>query len=155
MKNNHSIYTLILVIFLIFLSAITVNAQKDDSTRSKIKAMGTVMVNTPPQFPGGDSARIKFLTDNLKYPEEAIKLGIQGKVFVTFTVKVDGSINDVKVQRGIGGGCDEEAVRVIKKMPNWSPAIMNGTKVSYQLTFPIKFAPVSDTQKDPKKPIVH
>jgi protein TonB len=117
--------------------------------------MGTVMVNTQPQFPGGDDAKAKFLTDNLKYPEEAKKLGIQGKVFVTFTVKVDGSINDVKVQRGIGGGCDEEAVRVIKKMPNWSPAILNGKAVSYQMTFPIKFAPVSDLQKDPKKPIGH
>ena len=57
---------------------------------------------------------MKYLQENIKYPEEAKELGIQGRVFVTFVVEVDGSITDVRVLRGIGGGCDEEAIRVVQ-----------------------------------------
>ncbi len=76
-----------------------------------------------PAYPGGDDARIAFLVQNIKYPEQAKKNGIQGKVFVTFVIETDGSITNVKVLRGIGGGCDEEAARVIKLMPKWNPGI--------------------------------
>ncbi len=140
---------------LFFLPALNVNGQKNDSTRARIKAMGTIMVDKTPQYPGGEDARIKFQSENLKYPAEAKKLGIQGKVFITFLIKADGTVADVKVHHGIGGGCDEEAVRIIKMMPKWSPALLNGKPVDYQLTFPIKFVLPTDAAKNPDKVISH
>jgi protein TonB len=97
------------------------------------------VVEEQPQYPGGEETRIKFLQDNIKYPEEAKELGIQGKVFVTFVVETDGSITDVKVLRGIGGGCDEEAIRVVKSMPRWIPGKQRGVPVRVQFNLPIKF----------------
>jgi len=97
------------------------------------------VVEEQPGYPGGEESRIKFLTDNIKYPEEAKELGIQGKVFVTFVVEIDGSITDVRVLRGIGGGCDEEAIRVVKAMPRWVPGKQRGVPVRVQFNLPIKF----------------
>jgi protein TonB len=97
------------------------------------------VVEEQPGYPGGEEARIAFLQTNIKYPEEAKELGIQGKVFVTFVVEVDGSITDVRVLRGIGGGCDEEAIRVIKSMPKWVPGKQRGVPVRVQFNLPIKF----------------
>jgi len=97
------------------------------------------VVEEQPAYPGGEEARIKFLQDNIKYPEEAKELGIQGKVFVTFVVEVDGSITAVNVLRGIGGGCDEEAIRVVKAMPKWVPGKQRGVPVRVQFNLPIKF----------------
>ncbi|MCB0804729.1 MAG: energy transducer TonB, partial [Bacteroidales bacterium] len=68
------------------------------------------VVESMPGFPGGDAARIKYLNENIQYPQMARESGIQGRVFVTFVVEKDGSVTDVRVLRGIGGGCDEEAV---------------------------------------------
>jgi TonB family protein len=98
------------------------------------------VVEKMPSYPGGDDVRIDFLVRNIKYPEQARKNGIQGKVFVTFIVETDGSITEVKVLRGIGGGCDEEAVRVIKLMPKWNPGTDKGQPVRVQFNLPIKFA---------------
>ena len=97
------------------------------------------VVEEQPGYPGGEEARIGFLQQNIKYPEEAKELGIQGRVFVTFVVEVDGSITDVRVLRGIGGGCDEEAVRVVKAMPKWVPGKQRGVPVRVQFNLPIKF----------------
>jgi protein TonB len=97
------------------------------------------VVEEQPTYPGGDEARIKFLQENMKYPEEAKELGVQGKVFVTFVVEVDGSITDVKVLRGIGSGCDDEAVRVVKSMPKWVPGKQRGVPVRVQFNLPINF----------------
>lgn len=97
------------------------------------------VVEEQPGYPGGEEARIAFLQQNIKYPEEAKELGIQGKVFVTFVVEVDGSITAVQVLRGIGGGCDEEAVRVVKSMPKWVPGKQRGVPVRVQFNLPIKF----------------
>ena len=97
------------------------------------------VVEEQPGYPGGEEARISYLQQNIKYPEEAKELGIQGKVFVTFVVEVDGSITDVRVLRGIGGGCDEEAIRVVKSMPKWVPGKQRGVPVRVQFNLPIKF----------------
>jgi protein TonB len=97
------------------------------------------VVEEQPGYPGGEEARIGFLQQNIKYPEEAKELGIQGKVFVTFVVEVDGAISDVRVLRGIGGGCDEEAIRVVKSMPKWVPGKQRGVPVRVQFNLPIKF----------------
>jgi protein TonB len=97
------------------------------------------VVEEQPGYPGGEEARISYLQQNIKYPEEAKELGIQGKVFVTFVVEVDGSISDVRVLRGIGGGCDEEAIRVVRSMPKWVPGKQRGVPVRVQFNLPIKF----------------
>ncbi|PKP01265.1 MAG: energy transducer TonB [Bacteroidetes bacterium HGW-Bacteroidetes-9] len=97
------------------------------------------VVEESPSFPGGDAARIKFLMDNMKYPQIARESSIQGTVYVTFVVEKNGNVTDVRVLRGIGGGCDEEAVRVIKAMPKWSPGKQRGKAVRVQFNMPIKF----------------
>jgi periplasmic protein TonB len=97
------------------------------------------VVESMPGFPGGESARIQYLNDNIKYPQMARESGIQGRVFVTFVVEKDGSVTDVKVLRGIGGGCDEEAVRVIQNMPKWDPGKQRGKPVRVQFNMPILF----------------
>lgn len=97
------------------------------------------VVEEQPGYPGGEEARISFLQQNIRYPEEAKELGIQGRVFVTFVVEVDGSITDVRVLRGIGGGCDEEAIRVVRAMPKWVPGKQRGVPVRVQFNLPIKF----------------
>ena len=98
-----------------------------------------VFVEDQPGYPGGDKARIKYLQENIKYPEMAKESGIQGTVYVTFVVEKDGRITSVKVLRGIGGGCDEEAVRVIKNMPNWKPGKQRGRPVRVQFNMPVRF----------------
>lgn len=97
------------------------------------------IVEQMPKFPGGESALMEYVSKNVVYPEEAKEKEIQGRVFIGFVVEKDGSIGEVKVLRGIGGGCDEEAVRVIKGMPKWKPGMQKGkpVRVSYQI--PIYF----------------
>ena len=97
------------------------------------------VVEENPTFPGGETALYQYLADNIKYPEEAKELGIQGRVFVNFVVEKDGSVTNVRVLRGIGGGCDEEAVRVVKAMPKWTPGKQRGIPVRVSYNLPIKF----------------
>jgi len=97
------------------------------------------VVEEQPSFPGGEEARMKFFLENMKYPEEAMETGIQGTVFLTFVVEDDGSITDVKILRGIGGGCDAEAIRVVQAMPKWIPGKQRGIPVRVQFNLPIKF----------------
>ena len=97
------------------------------------------MVEEMPSFPGGEVKLVEYIAKNLNYPQEAIEKGIEGRVFVGFIIDVDGSVTDVKLLRGLGGGCDEEAIRVIKSLPKWRPAKQNGvfSRVSYQI--PVNF----------------
>ena len=97
------------------------------------------VVEDQPAFPGGEEARIRYLQENLRYPQMAREAGIQGTVFVTFVVERDGSVTDVRVLRGIGGGCDEEAVRVVRNMPRWQPGRQRGQPVRVQFNMPIRF----------------
>ncbi len=80
-----------------------------------------------------------YLAKNIKYPTEAKKNNVQGRVIVKFIVNEDGSISDAKAIRGIGAGCDEEAVRVIQAMPNWKPGKQNGKSVKVYYSQPITF----------------
>ncbi len=98
------------------------------------------VVEVPPKYPGGEPARLKFFADNLKYPKQAKENGIQGKVYVSFVVEPDGSVTNIKILRGIGGGCDEEAIRVVKLMPKWEPGTQRGKNVRVQFNLPIKFS---------------
>ena len=97
------------------------------------------VVESMPEFPGGEAMLEKFLKDNLQYPELARIGGIQGKVYVTFVVDEKGNITDIRLLRGIGGGCDEEALRVVKLMPKWIPGKQNGMPVRVIVTLPVKF----------------
>ncbi len=97
------------------------------------------VVEEMPSFPGGDESRIKFLTENIKYPQMAKESGISGTVYVTFVVDEKGKVADVRVLRGIGGGCDEEAVRVVKLMPPWNSGKQSGKAVRVQFNMPIRF----------------
>ncbi|MCL2028443.1 MAG: energy transducer TonB [Bacteroidales bacterium] len=97
------------------------------------------VVEDHPQFPGGETARLKYLKGNLKYPQSAIDSGIQGTVFVSLTIYRDGSIAEVRLLRGIGGGCDEEAIRLVAEMPNWVPGKQKGKTVNVIHDMPIRF----------------
>ena len=96
------------------------------------------IVEDMPAYPGGELEMRKYLGKSIKYPQMAQDAGIQGTVFLTFEVDKDGKIKDVKVLRGIGGGCDEEAIRVVKAMPQWSPGKQRGKPVRVQFNLPVK-----------------
>jgi len=97
------------------------------------------IVEQMPEFPGGEEELFKYLGKNIKYPSMARENGITGTVYVTFVVEGSGEISDVKKLRGIGGGCDEEAMRVVKAMPSWKAGKQNGKSVRVQYNLPIKF----------------
>lgn len=96
-------------------------------------------VEVLPEFPGGEIAFRKYLNKAIRYPPVASENNISGKVILGFVVEKDGRITDIKVLRGIGGGCDEEAVRVLKQAPAWKPGIQNGRPVRVTFTLPIFF----------------
>ncbi len=98
----------------------------------------TVVENSA-EFPGGVAEMYKYINSNIKYPQQARETGTQGQVFVTFVVERDGSITDIKILRDIGSGCGEEAVRIVKGMPKWTPAKQRGKAVRMQFNLPIKF----------------
>ena len=113
---------------------------KDENVEMKPDKNGVYqIVEEMPQFPGGEQAMLDYVSKNIVYPQEAQEKGISGRVFVSFVVEKDGSINEVQVMRGIGGGCDEEAVRVIKAMPKWKPGKMKGELVRVSYMMPIVF----------------
>ena len=92
-----------------------------------------------PEYPGGTDNLMKYLGANITYPVQAKENGIQGKVWVNFIVEQNGMITHIKVTKGIGGGCDEEAMRVIGNMPNWIPGKNNGKPVRVSYNVPLKF----------------
>lgn len=98
-----------------------------------------VVVEEQPEFPGGNAAMMKFLSDNIKYPVIAQENGIQGRVITNFVVERDGSITDVQVVRGVDPSLDKEAVRVIQSMPKWKPGKQRGSAVRVRFTLPVVF----------------
>ena len=123
------------VLALLFMVNTNAMAQSKKVANDKVLEKAEVM----PQFPGGDQAMMKFVSENVQYPEEAKEKEISGRVMVGFIVEKDGSISDVKVVKGIGGGCDEEAVRVVKAMPKWKPGKEKGKPVRVSYIMPIFF----------------
>lgn len=98
-----------------------------------------VSVERVPSFPGGMESFYRFIIKNVRYPDAARKNNTYGKVIVSFVVEKDGALTDVKVARGIGDGCDEEAVRVIKSSPRWSPGMQDNKPVRVAYSVPIMF----------------
>jgi len=112
---------------------------KSEEEESAEEAQIFMVVESMPEYPGGESALYSYLAENIKYPQMAKESGIQGRVFVTFVVERDGRVTDVRVLRGIGGGCDEEAIRVVEGMPKWAPGKQRGKSVRVQYNLPVKF----------------
>lgn len=98
------------------------------------------ILEVPPTFPGGIEKFYQYLNKSIKYPPMAAENNIQGKVFVSFVVEKNGSLTDIKVIRSLGGGTDEEAVRVLKASRTWIPGIQNGKQVRVKYNSPISFS---------------
>lgn len=111
------------------------NAEEEEIQEAAVFKVAEEM----PEFPGGPEKLLEYLNENLRYPEMARENDIQGRVYVQFVVEPDGSISNVEVIRSIGGGCDEEAVRLVQNMPKFKPGKMNGYPVRVQYTVPVKF----------------
>ena len=129
-----------------FIGEVVISAYDDALNEVKVVGYGSkndeAVISNPetlPGFPGGLTAFSKFLAANLRYPAIARENNIQGRVFLSFVVEKDGSLSDIKVARGIGGGCDEEAVRVIAISPKWNPGMQNGKAVRVSYTVPVFF----------------
>jgi protein TonB len=123
------------VLAILFTINTTAMAQNKKTSNDKVFEK----VEDMPEFPGGEQAMMKFVSENVQYPEEAKEKEISGRVLVGFIVEKDGSVNEVKIVRGIGGGCDEEAVRVVKAMPKWKPGKEKGKPVRVSYIMPIFF----------------
>lgn len=96
-------------------------------------------VEQPASFPGGEAALMKWLSNNVRYPEAAQQNDIQGKVYVSFVVEKDGSVDRVTILKGVDKDLDREAMRVVKKMPRWQPGKNNGVAVRSYYRLPITF----------------
>lgn len=103
------------------------------------KLYSFVSMENPPTYPGGLEAFYKFLGQNIKYPKLALENEVKGSVILSFVVAKDGSIEDVKVEKKLGSGTDEEAVRVLKMSERWNPGINEGKPVRVKYNIPVKF----------------
>ena len=98
-----------------------------------------IIIEEPHQFPGGIKSFYKYINKNLKYPKKAQRKKIEGKVFVKFFVTPSGSVQNIEVIRGIGYGCDEEAVRLMQNCPKWNPLRSRGKAKNVAYVLPIYF----------------
>jgi len=97
------------------------------------------IVDERPEFPGGDIAMFQYISENIKYPEQAKKDSIAGRVLVGFNIDMNGKINNVRIINGVRGDLDNAAIEVVKGMPEWEPAVHKGEPVEVQFNLPIKF----------------
>ena len=138
----------------ILLSSNTAKAQNNNRKQEKTKQQAALPVKQSstnqetvfcyiteqmPQFPGGDSELLKFLSKNIKYPDSVLKRKIQGRVIVRFVITQTGKVKDVRVIRSLDPDCDNEAIRVVKLMPDWIPGSQNGEKCDVSYTLPLNF----------------
>lgn len=91
------------------------------------------------EFPGGINAARNFIAQNVIFPDEALENDVQGSVYVSFVIEKDGSVSNIQIEKGLGYGCDEEVIRVLKKLPKWKPAELRGEKVRSKMRMPISF----------------
>ena len=92
-----------------------------------------------PTFPGGERALMQYLGENMKYPAKARRRGVQGSVVVTFVIEKNGDVSNVEAVKKIGTGCDEEAERVIREMPRWTPGYQDEYPVKVRFSLPLHF----------------
>jgi periplasmic protein TonB len=152
MKTKNMTITYKKITSLLFLLSLSLSGYsqqiKDDTTKlppanaaDELKSPPLTWVQEMPQYPGGDKELINYISQHVVYPKYARMHRIQGRVTVRFVVDVDGAVKDAHVSEGmgIGGGCDEEAVRVINSLPRWKPGKQNGENVPVWYTVPIVF----------------
>lgn len=131
-RKNVSLKVALMMLVLLFsFTTSTAQTKKNDMLFSVVEVM--------PQYPGGQIAMLKYFMENIKYPEQAMKKGIQGRVAVSFIVEKDGSISDVKPILSVHPLLNKEAVRVVKSMPKWSPGKQNGKPVRVRFNVPVMF----------------
>ena len=123
------------VLAILFTVNTTATAQNKKTSNDKVFEK----VEDMPEFPGGEQAMMDFVAKNVQYPKEAMEKEISGRVLVGFIVEKDGSISETEIVKGIGGGCDEEAVRVVKAMPKWKPGKQKGKPVRVHFMLPLTF----------------
>ena len=137
----------IIVTLLFFYSAFPIKAQPKNENIVNIqdtlamKESDEIFVDgvAMPQFYGGDKELLKWLLNNIRYPDEAVKNKIEGRVILRFVIKSDGSIDDITVVKSLDPACDQEAIRVVKMMPNWIPGKQDGNPVDTYYTLPVLF----------------
>lgn len=128
---------LILMLLMAVCCLMTANAQKTVVSQTNQKVFDTV--DQMPEYPGGMQAMIEFLQANMKYPEDAAKQKVEGRVMVQFVVETDGSISDVHVAKQVFPSLDAEAIRVVQAMPRWTPGKDKGKVVRVKYNLPIVF----------------
>ena len=128
-----------------------VNAQNTDIQEKDTTVYQVTDVEKLPEFQGGDEALYKFLRDNLKYPEQARALGMEGVVMVGFVVNKDGTISNVITPKNPHQSLSDEAIRVVKLMPKWKPGMQDGKAVNVRFILPIEFKLTGGSEKKTKK----
>lgn len=130
---------LILLSLMAAFSLATVQAQKTVVSQKEQKPEVFMVVENMPEYPGGNEAMIAFFVKNMKYPADAQKNKVQGRVLVIFVVERDGTITDVQVAKPTFPSLDDEAMRLVKKMPKWKPGTQRGVPVRVKFTLPVVF----------------
>lgn len=125
--------------FALFLLFGLVSKTEAQVTMSKIEGVYQVVPDMPKPPGGTMESFIQYFQENLKYPELAKEKGIEGMVVISFVVREDGSVDDIAILRGIGGGCDEEAYRLVKESGKWTPGALEGKPVPVQMRLPVQF----------------
>ena len=131
-RKNVSLKVALMMLVLLF-SFMTSTAQ------TKKNNMVYDVVEVMPQFPGGQTAMLQYMMKNIKYPKQAMKEGIQGRVTVSFIVEKDGRVSNVRLLRSVQPLLDKEAIRVVKSMPKWSPGKQKGKPVRVRFNLPVMF----------------
>ena len=131
-RKNVSLKVALMMLVLLF-SFMTSTAQTKKSN------MAYDVVEVMPQYPGGQIAMMKYIMENMKYPKQAMKEGIQGRVTVSFIVEKDGRVSNVRLLHSVQSALDKEAIRVVKSMPKWTPGKHNGKPVRVRFNLPVMF----------------
>ncbi len=127
------------LLVLLFVPLLCMCKKEVEPENSAVIGKVYTVVDQPPTFQGGQIGLNAYLMKNLRYPAEAQRAKIQGRVIVDFVVTDVGRIADVQIKQSVGGGCDEEAARVIKAMPDWVPGQLQGKPVNVQTSLPVSF----------------
>ncbi|MGY6562881.1 MAG: TonB family protein [Luteibaculaceae bacterium] len=137
-----SLFITSLTVGVLLVSCSQSDTYKDQGAANNPETSETIytVVEEPPVFNGGNEALFGYLSENIKYPPQAKADSVAGVVFITFVVDKTGTVTQAEVLKGIGGGCDEEALRVVKEMPKWTPGKQEGKPVSVQFNLPIRFS---------------
>ncbi|MDD5570171.1 MAG: energy transducer TonB [Bacteroidales bacterium] len=127
------------ILFIFFLVICFAGKNFSQGKKPAVATPVYTVVEEMPAYIGGEEAMIKFLGENIKYPEKAKKKGIQGTVLISFIIDEEGNVTNAQIRKGIKKVCDEEALRVVKLMPKWKPGKQSGKPVKVQFIMPVNF----------------